>query len=448
MKINRKAQLEYISLAVLSFIVLTSGILIANNSSNSTIISTFSITEKTAEIEIWANTSISLELINNNINALLILDNQTVLPEQEIEFYLNESLISTTLTNSQGYAYSNLTSPGNYSLKAEFQGNPFLFFNPSSAEKQIEIIEQNGSIEIMFINKTETNITIETNVTNQTLLTVYTDKKIYMQNETVNIFGEIIINGTKIDTEINLDIEFNKTLVHFALFNAENSSFSYSLLADFENEGEYLVKVFSENLSAETSFYLTLNESFLDLGNMTCKEFEENVLWSSGFSHDNKGSTKYQTWIPKTNCEEAGGQNCFLQDIGVSSRTIYITPDDKEINGKSYIQISSLDKEGCDAPEKGVYNTYLAYESIKGNEGVKKGWYCGYEKEESEDLIKFKPKCNLRLTKELLSESGCFGIKSSAPQSSIMDVFKIKYKLCWDKSYGDSSNEKIRGKNG
>jgi len=178
-----------------------------------------------------------------------------------------------------------------------------------------------------------------------------------------------------------------------------------------------------------------------DMENMICKDFEEDILWSSGFSHEDKGSVSYHTWIPKFTCKEAGGQDCFLQDVSVGSRMIYTSVDDNEINGKSYVQISNLDKGECDAPEKGVYNTYLAYESVNGGEEMRKSWYCGYEKEETNDLLKSKPRCGIKFTEKLTNEENCYGIKASASQSMIIDVFKIKYRWCWDDSYGDSSNE-------
>jgi len=54
----------------------------------------------------------------------------------------------------------------------------------------------------------------------------------------------------------------------------------------------------------------------------------------------------------------------------------------------------------------------------------------------------------IKFTEKLTNEENCYGIKASASQSMIIDVFKIKYKWCWDDSYGDSSNEiKKRGYN-
>lgn len=182
----------------------------------------------------------------------------------------------------------------------------------------------------------------------------------------------------------------------------------------------------SDNLSKPR---LTILNTFAKL---KCEEFEENVIWSSGFTHQAKDSTAYYTWKPEHLCKETENRNCFLQEIIVNGRIIYVSGDDKEIDNESYIQISNLDSSNCDFPERGVYSTYMVYATIKGEGEVKNSEYCDYEKEETEDFIKFKSECNLKLTAEFSKDYECFGIKAFAPQFSIIDVFKIKYKLCWE----------------
>lgn len=190
-----------------------------------------------------------------------------------------------------------------------------------------------------------------------------------------------------------------------------------------------------ENLTASSRSNLVTGMSSYtepkDQGNFVCEEFEENVLWSGGFTHDSKGSTNYQTWIPKNTCNEIGRENCFLQDISINSRTIYSDSGVEDLNRESYVQISALDESECTSPENGVYSTYLAYESIEGDEGVKEGWYCGHDKEETEEPI--KSKCSLRQGDKLVDGAECYGIKVYASRSMMIDVFKIRYKLCWER---------------
>lgn len=164
--------------------------------------------------------------------------------------------------------------------------------------------------------------------------------------------------------------------------------------------------------------------------NLECEDFEEDVLWSDDFINSNMGSASYYTWEPKNSCNETKRENCFLQKIIVNSRTIYVSGHDTEIGRESYVQISNLDETECNSPEVGEYHDYLAYEQIKGIEGSENNWYCRYEKNDSEEMIKLNPRCEL--TNKLNGSSGCFGIKVYASRSLITDVFKIKYSWCWD----------------
>ena len=427
-KKKRKMRSGVITIIVL-IVIMTLGILVVGSST--TINDTLeNIVEVVSKIEVWVNTFISITIKQNSAEVLLSLDNRTALPNQEIEFYLDESLIDSQLTDSVGYAelsfdFYNI-SLGNYSFKASFLGNSSLYLNPSFTEGQIEITELNGSREIMFIeqNLTKSNLTIETNLTisNQTLLTINTDKEKYTQNETINLFGGLIVNGERIDSIANLEIIFNQTKIFTSDINIINGSYSYSLPANFEKEGEYSVRVFAENLSAETNFYFLKNYS-INLDGMICKEFTDNVLFSSGYTHDKKGSTNYETWKIQTNCTQAGGDNCSLYNINTKSRILYASPYDEEITGEGYVQISELENSDCDNPEKEKYSEYIAYDVPK-QEGGKWERYC--EKNKTEDS-----KCEIENSENYYQESTCYGIKTYASQYSIVDVVEISYTWCW-----------------
>jgi len=436
-KKERKMRSGVIIFIVL-IVIITSSILVAGNSTriNDTV---KNIVELVSKIEFWANTFIDIESKENATFVLLYLDNGTSLPNQKIEFYLDDSLIDSQLTDSEGYAkliFNPNVSLGIYFFKAEFQGNPSLYLNPSFAEGQIEITGLNGSREIMFIeqNFTESNITIETNITaNQTFLTVYTDKTRYLENETINVFGEILINGERIDTIANLEIVFNQTKIFTSDLNIINGSYLYSLSATFEKEGNYLVKIFIENLSAETNFYFLKNYS-INLEGMTCKEFTDNILFSSGYTNKKQGSTNYETWKIQINCTEAGGQDCSLHNINTKSRVLYASPYDEEITGEGYVQISELDNSACNTPEVEEYSKYIAYDTPREEEDKKWERYC--EKNKTPNS-----KCEIENSKDYYEESTCYGIKTYASQYSIVDVVEISYTWCWDSSYEDNSKK-------
>ncbi|HKZ45396.1 MAG TPA: hypothetical protein VJ343_01700, partial [archaeon] len=103
-----------------------------------------------------------------------------------------------------------------------------------------------GTIEV----KEEPEITepIETpNTPSQSLLSVAVDKSNYTANETVNLFGEVLLDGIRADTEINLSVEFNETQVFSTIINSLNGSYSSPLFGFFEKEGYYTAKVLAVN---------------------------------------------------------------------------------------------------------------------------------------------------------------------------------------------------------
>jgi hypothetical protein len=227
----------------LFIILLTSVAVIATNSTlNASFIQSYETQniEKSALIEVWADTSIHLEINQNFVDALLLLDNGTALPGQEINFYLNESLLYSKTTDSEGRTkiYLNLT-PGVYVLKAAFPGNNSLYLNPSETVERVEIkIEE----KVPTIPLTQT-------------LTVNTDKKNYVANETIRIFGEVEINGVKANKKIDLTIEKNKSLVYSTQLNVINGTYSHSLIANFEESGTYELNVYVDSFRNFTTFY-------------------------------------------------------------------------------------------------------------------------------------------------------------------------------------------------
>ena len=147
-KFNKKIIMPVLGILVLSIIFIVSSEVYANSSINQTFSSITKTMEKITDIEVWANTFIDIGIRENIIRALLLLDNNTLLPNQEVNFYLNNSLLGSEFTNAEGYAEVFLNpynfSLGTYSLNASFLGEPSFYLNPSSDEKLIEIVESDG----------------------------------------------------------------------------------------------------------------------------------------------------------------------------------------------------------------------------------------------------------------------------------------------------------------
>lgn len=275
----------------------------------------------------------------------------------------------------------------------------------------------------------ETNITI-IDQTNITSLTISLNRNTYYQNETINIFGEILINGEKVDKEVIIEIESNGSNVFISNTSSVNGSYSYSLLADFENDGSYYVNVFSGNLSNQASFYFI--SGVFELGNYMCKEFKEQVLWSSGYSLLENGSTNYQTWYLEFNCANVNQSNCFMGNIDIKTRFVYTDLDEEGIAEEGYVQISEPDESICDNPEQGSYSKYIAYEELTG-EDVKLDLHCGDNKNQDS-------RCGVEIS-DFYNSVNCFGVKTHGAQYLLVDVFEVEYDLCWDSSEINSGGE-------
>jgi hypothetical protein len=105
--------------------------------------------EATDTIEIWANTAIELPLERTafydnetlELEITLFLDNGDVIPDAEIEFYLDGNLIGSNSTDLYGQANLNLPLgglSGSHALSVVFNGRDFM--NPSEEQADIEVI--------------------------------------------------------------------------------------------------------------------------------------------------------------------------------------------------------------------------------------------------------------------------------------------------------------------
>jgi len=150
-----------------------------------------------------------------------------------------------------------------------------------------------------------------------------------------------------------------------------------------------------------------------------CEEFEENVVWSSEYSNKQENSINYRAWYPKYNCKTLNSSNCIIESLDLETRFLYVGEDNEQ--GKGFVQISNPDKSICENPEKGVYERYLAYETLIG-ESEKTGQYCGDNK--NSDV-----KCGVEKS-DNYSGNLCYGIKIEVDKKFIVDVLEAKYRLC------------------
>src|SRR3989338_8391107 len=119
-------------LLVLGILMLSSTLVVAANSSITGSFLAMQSSENYAEVEVWANTSLTFVNEQNIAKVQLLMDNGTALEAQEIKFYSsNGNLVGSALTDAQGYAEIENKQDN---LKAVFAGNPPSFLNPAQAE--------------------------------------------------------------------------------------------------------------------------------------------------------------------------------------------------------------------------------------------------------------------------------------------------------------------------
>src|SRR3989339_150986 len=279
----------------------------------------------------------------------------------------------------------------------------------------ISFIQEINILEEIEEEINESNVTLlPEELINATFIEVNLDKENYFLNETINVSGIAIINGSKINDTIKLELFFNESLIFADSINVLNGNYIYSFISDFENDGYYNLKVSYQNISAETTFFYSLVNFTLE--GLVCKDFEEQVLWSSNYSLFSEGSTGYYVWNPKFSCSELNVDNCFFSNITLQTRFIFTDLEEGITEGEGYVQISNPKESICAEPEKVKYSDYLAYE-ILSEEEIKLGRYCGNNKNSNN-------KCGIEKLNRY-NFLNCYGIKVYGSQYLITDVLII-----------------------
>lgn len=382
------------------------------------------VIEKTAVIEVWANTSLNFYVTSDsNLQTHLKLDDSSDLVDKNIDLYLNDILFAEDITDIEGYISSNLggLNPGTYSLKAEFQEDPLLYLNKAVIERSIEVSKVKGVTTILLLNETTINQTL----TLQGSITVNTDKLMYLPQEIINISGVVLVENQQINGTVTLDISLNGAVVYSENVTVTNGIFLHSLVADFVTSGTYILTASHESISASTAFYSAGN----GLGGVVCEEFTEEVLWLSNYTLLPEGSVRYQSWQPRYNCTSVNASDCFITSLEIETRFLHVGKNNEV--GEGYVQISNPESPEltsliCDNPQLGTYEKYIAYDSLLG-EGNKKGKYCGNNKNQD-------ARCgidNIQNIQNTTFAPTCYGLKSYVTNNFLLDVFEVKYNLCW-----------------
>src|SRR3989339_473900 len=348
------------------------------------------------------------------------------------ESLVTETLITGAIISGFLKTVNNffLTMTGQISLELKdtiegnvSKNNPFIYLLKEGQSAEIKFSSQNVNLNIenntaiistdyvgenfkvFEINLTSLKIPVSEGILNVNLS--------YDNLELISFIQEI-----KIVEEVE---EINESNIFVDNIEVIDGNYIYSLIANFKIEGDYKIKVSYQNISAETTFFYSLINFTLE--GLVCKNFEEQVLWSSYYSLFSEGSTGYYVWNPKFSCSELNVDNCFFSNITLQTRFIFTDLEEGITEGEGYVQISNPKESICAEPEKVKYSDYLAYE-ILSEEEIKLGRYCGNNKNSNK-------RCGIdKLSRyDFLN---CYGIKVYGSQYLITDVFSINYTLCYD----------------
>ncbi len=298
MKSNVRGQSQ---LLIPLLVILTSTIVLAVNATfnltnNSSLTGNFLSIQQSEEnnfsIEVWANTSLTLESNQIDVKALLFLDNGTILEGQEIKFYLNDTIINSSFTDSTGSVEISFNSTG--ALKAVFDGNDSLFLNPSESVLNFEAINVvNETIELN-VTKNETNATeneTEENktITKPSIISFGLSKDSIFVKQSLIIYA-LVENASMVIFEINstnYTATFDGTQYVFN-FTGKKGNYSFDKVYAFDNSGNFDVK--SANLAFEIKALLKdkkidikLSKKFFKIGekislDITASDYLSNLL--------------------------------------------------------------------------------------------------------------------------------------------------------------------------
>ncbi|MGC9059490.1 MAG: filamin/ABP280 repeat domain-containing protein, partial [Candidatus Aenigmatarchaeota archaeon] len=216
-------------LATLLFAILATTIVIATNSTKTgmfinNVSSLKELTQK-AEIQVYANTSISLEFKDSKIFAKLLLDNGSSIPNQELKLYLNDSYLYSNLTDENGLAIFEVNQTG--LIKLIFEGNESLFLNPSFQVIEIEnrssINESNRTFnEIRNVNANDTFAPI--------ILNERINSSIAFVNEAIRLSAEVF-DDTQVKNVSFVIIKPSRKIIEVFPVN-EGNVYYYDLILD------------------------------------------------------------------------------------------------------------------------------------------------------------------------------------------------------------------------
>ncbi|NIO44470.1 MAG: hypothetical protein GTN36_02850, partial [Candidatus Aenigmarchaeota archaeon] len=296
-----------------------------SNDSNSSITGSFigipQTTEKSFPIEVWADTSINLELGENLVRATLILDNGDLLEDQQMDFYLNNTLLGSGLTNSEGFVDFPVSDKG--IIKAVFNGDQYL--NPSESEIN-KYCNNCGQEETQKIAKSEAEIRfyrrLDCNKCGQHKAPPLTEvnMSIWVSNKTGDLIDYYPIEWTITNANSGLMNDYNET---HKKIEFDKPSAWYMIKSPQRKTPSTKYYFFSEFNGVESDLWQVIvsdpDEYDCIIGGTQykCQDFSDDVDISD--SSADESYINIVNWTTGNSCPGAA-EVCFLHNISVRAK--------------------------------------------------------------------------------------------------------------------------------
>ena len=199
--------------------------------------------EDSISVDVFANTSIEMEFDGKIVRARLLLDNGSFIPNQEIEFYVDDNFVGRNFTDEAGIAFVSLNLENASKVKAVFKGNESEYLNPSEAEIDFErkvegLHELSKEVEAV-------NITPKLEIEAFSVVKNITKGKGDWKR--ISIYGNVKYNGNFVDSLVRLRVRDVKGEIVFEGQQLVNGIFNFTFESLPKAYGKYSAEIYVES---------------------------------------------------------------------------------------------------------------------------------------------------------------------------------------------------------
>jgi len=205
------------------------------------------------QVKVFTETFIDLNIENKTIFATLLLDNGSFIPNQEIEFYVDDKFVGSNSTDEFGVATFSFDFENVSKIKAVFKGSEELYFNPSEREVLIEKFVEEKTEE------KEVGEFISPQIEASVFVSNVTKEKGKSELRFVAIYGKVKLNESLIPSKVKLKVFDDKQKVVFEGEDFVNGNFNFTFEISPKSHGKHFAEIFVESEFGNSSKTIEFN---------------------------------------------------------------------------------------------------------------------------------------------------------------------------------------------